>query len=171
LPISFNDVLQFSVYTFCTSFVKFNTKYLFFAAIKWNCFIDFSLEFFVANVQIHYQIVHNDFASQNFSNLVLLLLFWVFLWISWIFTCTRLWHLQIENILLFQFESFSLSFLNYLSSSTSSTVSNRHSEKGHLCLLYDLKGKTFSLLPLGLTLALGFSDSLQQVEEFFFSLW
>ena len=48
-----------------------------------------------------------------------------------------------------------LPFLPYLAR-TSSTVLNRSHENGHLCLIPNLRGKAFSLLPFSLMLAPGF---------------
>ena len=153
LLISFINVL-FSVYRSFTSLVKFIPMYFILLDVIVNGTIFLiSLSDHVTSVWNHNWLLYTDFMSWNFTEFIIPKFF---LWRVFIIV---LCHLQIVTISLlpFWFGYLLFLFLAWILANTANTILNKSGESGQVCLVPNLRGKTFNFSLLSIMLMVSFS--------------
>ena len=112
-----------------------------------------SLSDHVTSVWNHNWLLYTDFMSWNFTEFIIPKFF---LWRVFIIV---LCHLQIVTISLlpFWFGYLLFLFLAWILANTANTILNKNGESGQVCLVPNLRGKTFNFSLLSIMLMVSFS--------------
>lgn len=149
------------MYAFCISLKYFYICILFFLVIS-GIFKNFTFKLFIDSIVVYKLILY--IATALLSSFILI----VSQWIPMDFLCTRLCHLQVQMVLLlFQFGCFLFLLPNCLGS-VFSTLLNRSSNNGLVCLVPNITRKAFSLSPLSIKLTVDFSVVFLRTKLFLF---
>lgn len=138
---------KFSVYKSYTCFIRFITKHFFFSNYKQYCVVHFGFHPFIARIQ-KYCILQLCWTHL----LILVLRKFLGIFIGDLMSLANHFYFFLFNLYVFNY----FLFLPIVVVRTSRTMLNTSGGSGHPCLISNIKGKTFSLSPLSMMLAVGF---------------